>query len=253
MPSHETLITEHNIVDILLKNRGIVDEKEKEVFLSPDYDLHMHDQFLMHDMERACVRVFEAIDQKEKITIYADYDADGIPGAVIFHDLFKKIGYENFSIYIPHRHNEGYGLNKDAIDEIVSGGTNLLITVDLGITGKEDVAYAMSLGLPIIITDHHELPVDLPQAFAIVHPKLPQSQPLTLEIGSQGLGDIETYPEPMLCGAGVAFKFVQAFLKKYGEYFNVQVGWEKWLLDMAGLATLADMVPLRGENRVIAN
>ena len=94
MTGMQNLITPNNIIDILLKNRGIIGDSEQEAFLSPDYDTHMHDPLLMHDMERAVVRIFEAIEQKERITIYADYDADGIPGAVIFHDLFKKIGYE---------------------------------------------------------------------------------------------------------------------------------------------------------------
>lgn len=220
---------------ILLEKRGFTDPNEIEKYLHPNYDRDMHDPLLMHDMERAIVRFFEAIESKEKIAIYADYDCDGIPGAVIAHDLLKKIGYEHFIVYIPDRHDEGYGLNKDAIDDFMKNDVKLIITIDLGISDHEDILYAESNNIDVIVTDHHIPHETLPKAFAIVNPKI---------------GD--TYPEPMLCGAGVMFKFVQAFLFKYGDYFSIKKGWEKWLLDMAGLATLSDMVPLVGENRVIA-
>lgn len=195
----------------------------------------MHDPFLMNDMGKAVLRVFNAINDNEKIVVYADYDCDGIPGAVILHDLLKKTGYENFIVYIPDRHEEGYGLNRDAIESFIKDDVKLIVTIDLGTTDHEDIAYAEKKGINVIVTDHHLPHATLPQAYALVNPKI---------------GD--TYPEKMLCGAGVMFKFVQAFLKKYGEHFGVAVGWEKWLLDMAGIATLSDMVPLTGENRVIA-
>ena len=217
----------------LLANRGFLTEEEARTFLQPRFE-DMHDPFLMHDMERAVVRLFEAIEAKEKIVIYSDYDCDGIPGGTILHDLLKKIGYENFENYIPHRHDEGYGLNHDAIDEFIKNGVKVLITVDLGSTDVEEVARAQVGGIDVIITDHHELPPELPKAFALVNPKA------------------GNYPDSMLCGAGVAFKFVQGFLHKYREYFGVHHGWEKWLLDMAGLGTMADMVPLRNENRIFA-
>lgn len=220
----------------LLHNRGITKRADAERFLKPSYDTHMHEPLLMHDMEKAVVRIFEAIEAKEKIVVYADYDCDGIPGAVILHDLFTKIGYTNFLVYIPDRHDEGYGLNKEAIEKFIDGSVGLIITIDLGTTDHEDVALAEANGINVIITDHHLPHETLPHAFAVVNPKV---------------GD--TYPEKMLCGAGVVFKMTQAFVKKYGEYFKIPVGWEKWLLDMAGLATLSDMVPLTGENRIIAN
>lgn len=224
-----------DLLKTLLENRGLNSQEAVERYLHPDYERDMHEALLMHDMERAVVRIFEAIEAKEKIAIYADYDCDGIPGAVILHDLLKKIGYENFIVYIPDRHEEGYGLNKEAIDEFIKQEVKLIVTIDLGTSDHEDIAYAEGNGINVIVTDHH-IPHDtLPKAFALVNPKV---------------GD--SYPEPMLCGAGVMFKLVQAFLKKYGEYFNIKKGWEKWLLDMAGLATLSDMVPLTGENRVIA-
>ncbi len=218
----------------LLINRGITTSEAALRFLKPDYEKDMNDSFLMHDMERAVVRIFEAIEAKQKIVVYADYDCDGIPGAVIMNDFLKKIGYENFSIYIPDRHDEGYGLNPEAIQKFIDDGVQLLVTIDLGTTDHDDIAFAEASGINVIVTDHHLPHAILPKAFAIVNPKL------------------GNYPEPMLCGSGVVFKLVQGFLKKYGEYFKVNIGWEKWLLDMAGLATLSDMVPLVGENRLIA-
>ncbi len=217
----------------LLANREILTEENAHSFIQPRYE-NMYDPFLMHDMERAVVRIFEAIEAKEKIVIYSDYDCDGIPGGTILHDLMKKIGYEHFENYIPHRHDEGYGLNHEAIDEFIKSDVKLLITVDLGSTDVAEVARAQAGGIDVIITDHHELPPELPRAYALVNPKA------------------GNYPDKMLCGAGVAFKVVQAFLFKYREYFSIHHGWEKWLLDMAGLGTMADMVPLRNENRIFA-
>ena len=225
------------LLQTLLKNRGIQNEADAENFLNPDYEKDFHDPFLMRDMEKVCVRIFEAMEANEKIMIYADYDADGIPGAVILQDLFKKVGYKNFKVYLPQRNSEGYGLNMEAIKEFADKGIKLLITIDLGITAVAEVAQAEVDGIDVIITDHH-IPLDmLPHAYAILNPK------------QKG----DKYPEKMLCGAGVVFKLVQGFVKKYGEFYKIKDGWEKWMLDMAGLATLSDMVPLLGENRAIAH
>jgi single-stranded-DNA-specific exonuclease len=223
-----------DLLDLLLKNRGIREE-DREKFLNPSYE-DLYDPFLLKDMERTCVRVFEAIEAKEKIVIYSDYDCDGIPAAVIMYDFFTKVGYENFLVYIPDRHDEGYGLHKDAIDEFIKDNVKLLITFDLGITAVAEVALAQASGIDVIITDHHLPQGHIPRAYAIINPK------------QKGCH----YPDKMLCGAGLAFKLVQALIKKYGEYFKINNGWEKWLLDMAGLATLADQVPLVDENRVLA-
>ncbi len=231
----------------LLEKRGIIDEAQAEIFLNPNYERDFHDPFLMRDMEKACVRLYEAVENKEKVVIYADYDCDGIPGAVIFNDLLKLINYKNYEIYIPQRNSEGYGLNLEAIKKFASAGVKLLITIDLGITAVVEVAQAKVDGIDVIVTDHHIPPEILPRAYAILNPKVGQ-------VSKDGTwhDSAESYPEKMLCGAGVAFKFVQGFLKKYGEYFKVRDGAEKWMLDMAGLATLSDMVPLTGENRAIA-
>lgn len=231
----DELASYSSLLQTLLRNRGVVTAEGAKTFLSPDYDLGMHDPFLMHDMERAVIRMYEAIEAKQKIVIYSDYDCDGIPGAVVMHDFLKKVNCTNFHIYIPHRHDEGYGLHRDAVDQFIAAGTNLIFTIDLGITAVEEVAHAQISGVDVIVTDHHLPQEVVPKAYAVVNPKL------------------GAYPDPMLCGAGVAFKFVQAFIQKYAEYYDVKPGWEKWLLDMAGLATLSDMVPLRDENRTIAS
>ncbi|MFA6520183.1 MAG: single-stranded-DNA-specific exonuclease RecJ [Candidatus Paceibacterota bacterium] len=222
------------LLEMLLRKRGITDPAQAEIFLNPDYERDFHDPFLMRDMEKSCVRIFEAIEANEKIVIYADYDCDGIPGAVILNDLFKLLKYNNYEVYIPMRNSEGYGLNLEAIKSFVESGVKLLITIDLGITAVEEVAQASVDGIDVIITDHHLPQAVLPRAYAILNPK------------------VDDYPEKMLCGAGVMFKLVQGFLKKYKEYFKIKEGAEKWMLDMAGLATLSDMVPLTGENRAIA-
>jgi single-stranded-DNA-specific exonuclease len=218
----------------LLEKRGISDPLQADIFLNPDYARDMHDPFLMRDMERSCVRLFEAVEAGEKIIIYADYDCDGIPGAVILNDLFKLLNYKNYEIYIPQRNSEGYGLNIEAINKFSDEGVKLLITVDLGITAVAEVAQAEVDDIDVIITDHHIPQEVLPRAFAILNPK------------------VDDYPEKMLCGAGVAFKLAQGFIKKYGEYYKIKNGAEKWMLDMAGLATLSDMVPLTGEKGAIA-
>ncbi len=228
MPNHVELL------ELLLKNRGIALE-DQDKFLNPVYE-NLYDPYLLKDIEKAVVRIFEATEAKEKIVVYSDYDCDGIPAAVIMHDFFTKIGYENFSIYIPDRHDEGYGLHGEAIHEFIKTEVKLLITFDLGITAVAEVAQAQSAGIDVIITDHHLPHTDLPRAFAIINPKQ----------------DGCLYPDKMLCGAGLAFKLVQALIIKYGEYWKIPNGWEKWLLDMAGLATLADQVPLTNENRIFA-
>lgn len=220
----------------LLYHRGIDAHEKAEVFLSPDFDLHTHDPFLMKDMDRAVERIYGAIKAGERIAIYSDYDADGIPGGAVLHDLFKKIGYANFTNYIPDRHHEGFGLNSDAVESIAEGGAKLMITVDCGIADAAEVEHAKTLGLDVIVTDHHEAAHGLPLCVAVVDAKREDCE----------------YPDKNLCGAAVAWKLVSAFLKKHGEEFGVKPGWEKWLLDLVGMATLSDMVPLVGENRVLA-
>jgi single-stranded-DNA-specific exonuclease len=255
----EGLPADMNLLDRLLYYRGHRTPAEIEAFLQPNYERHTHDPFLLKDMDKAVERILKAIrgskksDKGEKIVIYSDYDTDGIPAGVALHDFFKKIGYTNFSNYIPHRHDEGFGLNSDAVKQFAADGVTLLITIDCGIADIEPVREARDAGIDVIITDHHLPPCktlagceqeNLPPAFAIVNPK---------QAGC-------AYPEKMLCGAGVVYKLIQALIQRGNEekIFAslpdgiLKSGWEKWLLDMVGIATLSDMVPLTGENRVFA-
>lgn len=223
------------LVRRLLFNRGVQDCASAEKFLSPDYGEHTHDPFLMPGMELAVERILKAIADNEHIVIYSDYDTDGIPGAVVLADFLRKIGYSKYEVYIPHRILEGFGLNMDAIDEFIRGKADLLITIDCGIRGIEEVKKAQENGIDVIITDHHLPGDEVPEAYAIVNPKVHDSQ----------------YPDKELCGAGVIYKVVQGLVEK-GD-FDIPEGWEKWLLDMVGIATVSDMVPLVGENRVFAH
>jgi single-stranded-DNA-specific exonuclease len=207
------------------------------MFLTPSYDEHLHDPMLMTDMPKASERLAKAISDKERITVWSDYDCDGIPGGVVLHDFLKKAG-ARFTNYIPHRHNEGYGINLPGIEKLAEEGTKLIVTVDVGIVDNLAVARANELGMEVIVTDHHLPSGDLPPAYAVVDPKARAN---------------ETYPFKELCGGGLAWKLACATLA-HGFIGREEIppGWEKWLLDMAGLATIADMVPLIGENRVIA-
>ena len=216
----------------LLLERGILPEA-KEDFLTPDYT-KLHDPLLLPDMEKARDRVIQAMRDNEHIVVFSDYDADGIPGAVVLSDFFMRSKYENISFYIPHRHDEGFGLNLDAIEECARRGAKLIITIDCGIADNEEVSAANAKGMDVIITDHHKPNATLPEAYAIVNPNLEDS----------------TYPFKELCGSAVIFKLVQAIAAK--EPFGVKPGMEKWSLDMVGIATLSDMVPLVGENRIFA-
>ena len=225
----------HPLTKTLLEKRGITDLSAQEHFLYPDYGRDTYDPFLILNMEKAVERILSAMQGGERIVVYGDYDCDGIPGSVILHDLFTKLGYKNFFNYIPHRHLEGYGLNNEAVAQLRREGITLMITVDCGITDVLEVALAQELGMDVIVTDHHLPQAVLPPAYAVIN--------------SKQKGD--TYPDPMLCGAGVAWKLAQAILSR-GNFPDVALGWEKWLLDMAGLSTIADMVPLRNENRVLA-
>lgn len=221
-------------VSHLLFHRGIQNNNEAEKFLNPDYDSQTHDPFLFSDMENAVSLVLNSIKNNKKICIYSDYDADGIPGAVVLSDFFEKIGYENYFVYIPHRNIEGFGLNIKALDKIKDRGAELIITIDCGIADEKEVGHARELGIDVLITDHHEPNGKNPKANAIINHKKENCE----------------YPFKELCGSGVIFKFVQALIQK-GK-FDIHKGWDKWLLDLVGIATLSDMVSLRGENRVFA-
>ena len=232
------LVSYDDFTAALLARRGIETKEEAERFLHPSYEKHLHDPLLMRDMEMAARRFARAIRSGEKIAVWSDYDCDGIPGGVLLHDFLKKAG-AHFENYIPHRHAEGYGVNVAGIEKLANEkGVKLIVTVDSGITDVEAVTRANELGMEVIVTDHHLPGPTLPDAFAVVNPNARAD---------------ETYPFRDLCGAGVAWKLVCATLAVAPELRErVPDGWEKWLLDMVGLATIADMVALVGENRVLA-
>lgn len=220
-------------LEALLVDRLNLSPDQKESFLAPKYSLGNLEDF--SDMTRAVERIYTAVKNDEHIGIYADYDCDGIPGAVVLIDLFKKLGVmERVHIYIPDRHDEGYGVSKLGIDELITHHATLMITVDVGITALSQVEYAQSKSVDVIVTDHHAPLHELPKACAIIHPV------------------IGTYCNQHACGAAVAFYLVVAFLNRYRAEFDIALGWEKWLLDLVGFATLSDMVPLVGENRTLA-
>jgi single-stranded-DNA-specific exonuclease len=229
-----------DLIASLLARRNIKTKKEAEAFLDPSYEEHISDPFLILNMEKAARRIVQAIDTNEKIAVWSDYDCDGIPGGVILHDFLKKVGAD-FVNYIPHRHNEGYGVNETGLETLARKGVKLVITVDSGIVDNDAVAHANELGMEVIVTDHHlPSPLGVPSAYAVIDAKQE--------------GETSQFTE--WCGSGIAWKLVCAVLKIAREteghsVWGVTEGWEKWLLDMVALATVADMVPLVGENRVL--
>lgn len=230
----------------LLWNRGLKTEEAIRAFFECSWEKEFHDPFLFKEMEKAVAIIFEAVEKKEKITIFADYDADGIPGAIILGDTLKAIG-AIFDLYIPHRELEGYGMNAKAVEELAGQGTKLIITCDLGISNAAEVELAKSRGIKVIITDHHTVPEMPPKADATIHP---------LVAG-------ENYPFKELSGGGVAYKLAAALIEKSswtdvilknwsGALAVSKEGFLKWRADLAAISTVADMMPMLGENRVIA-
>ncbi|OGH64988.1 MAG: single-stranded-DNA-specific exonuclease RecJ [Candidatus Magasanikbacteria bacterium RIFCSPHIGHO2_01_FULL_41_23] len=229
------------IVSTLLYHRQLRTQKEIDEFLDPDYSQNVHSPFLFKDMEKAVTRIMRAIETNERVTVHGDYDADGVSSAVIMTAIFRALNYTNFSVFLPHRETDGYGLNLNTVKLLADEGTKLVITCDCGISNTPEVELANSLNIDVIITDHHSIPAIVPPAYAIIHPKLPN----------------ETYPDQTLCGGAVAFKLTQGILethKRTNELLpNGQThdALEKWLLDMVAIASVADMVPLLGETRTL--
>lgn len=216
----------------LLYSRGITEQREIDEFLSPDYE-KLHSPFLFSDIKKIIAKIRKAIDKNEKIFVYGDYDADGVTSSALLISCLKKIGAD-CDIYIPHREKEGYGLNNKAIKFIADKGAKLIITVDCGITNIQEVEFAKNLGIEIIITDHHIPLKELPKCL-ILNPQADKN-----------------YPFKELAGVGVAFKLAQALLREFEKKKNFSaVIFEKWLLDLAAIGTIADCVPLLGENRII--
>lgn len=220
------------IIQKLLKNRGVTEDDDIATYLNPDFN-KMHDPYLMHDMHAAVERIKQAINNKERIIIFGDYDVDGITGTAILVLVLQLLGAE-VSYRLPHRVEDGYGLNKKLIKECKDAGTNLLITVDCGIACIDEIAYANEIELDVIITDHHSVPDEIPEALAILHPKKPSCD----------------YPFDELTGAGVALKLAHALIKEFLPITEHESALRKFI-DLATLGTVADLGPLIGENRII--
>ena len=219
----------NKLLSTLLTNRGITEEAEITKFLNPKRS-DFYDPFGMPDMEKAVERILKAIEKKEQIIIYGDYDVDGITSVTVLKSFLEERGIQ-VNVYIPNRLNEGYGLNKTAMEEIAKQGNKLMITVDCGITAVEEVEYAKTFGIETIVTDHHEPAEELPKAIAVVDAKRKDNK----------------YEYRNLAGVGVVFKLIQALSIKLGldqkEYLKY--------LDIVCVGTISDIVPLTDENRVI--
>lgn len=237
-----------SLFDRILQARGITPEK-KAVFLSPNYEAK-HDPFLLPDMKAAVERLVEARDAQQHITIYGDYDIDGLTATTVLLDAFRSFGFEHVKAFIPNRFTEGYGLTVDAIERIVKEGAELIVTVDCGSLSHKEIIRAKELGTDVIVTDHHNVAPEQPPAVAVINPKrLLQDFPdeyekYILKPESKQKGKI--YPFLDLPGVGVAFKLVQALQTKLQ---GLELGQEKWLLDLVALGTVCDVVTLADENR----
>ena len=214
----------------ILTARGLTTRAARQAFLQPDYAAVKHDPFLLPDMEKAVVRLKQARERGEKIVIYGDYDIDGLSATALLLDAFGKFGFEDVDAFIPNRFVEGYGMTMGAVDKVRDMGADLIVTVDTGSLCHAEIAYATSLGIDTVVTDHHNVAETPPPSVAAVNPKFSG----------------HTYPFRDLCGAGVAFKLVQALQT---ELDGLPDGYEKWLLDLVALGTVCDIVTLADENR----
>ena len=214
----------------ILTARGLTTRAARQAFLQPDYAAEKHDPFLLPDMKKAVARLKQARERGEKIVIYGDYDIDGLSATALLLDAFGKFGFEGVDAFIPNRFVEGYGMTMGAVDKVRDMGADLIVTVDTGSLCHAEIDYASSLGIDTVVTDHHNVAEMPPPSVAAVNPKFSG----------------HTYPFRDLCGAGVAFKLVQALQT---ELEGLPDGYEKWLLDLVALGTVCDIVTLADENR----
>ncbi len=221
----------HPVTEALLKERGYVDKEARDLFFSPNFERDIHDPFLFRDMEKIVTRLGEARANLETVGVFGDFDADGVTSSVIMREALQAIGVP-VEVYIPEKVNEGHGFNTLAVDFFESKGIKLVLTLDCGIMNHDAIAEAKRRGIATIVVDHHHVPEVMPEAYAIVNPKVPT----------------ETYPFRELCGAGTSFKVAQAL---YQRYLPEETDQLKWLLDVVATGTVADVMPLIGENRVI--
>lgn len=216
----------------LLHNRGLKALEEMIAFLQADYAT-TRDPFDLIDMERAVTRVEQALANHEHITIYGDYDADGVTSSALLFRALRSLKHPEaiLDYHIPHRLRDGCGLNLPALDQLKARGTSLIITTDCASSDIEQVEYARSLGIDIIITDHHHPPAELPRAYAMINPWRPDC----------------TYGERYLCGVGIAFKLTQALYRAHKRSTEQELE----LLDLVAIGTIADIAPLLGENHTL--
>jgi len=238
-PEVQLMPNVHPIVNQLLWNRGLRTENEARAFLDPSYERDIHSPFLFRDMQRAVDRLRVAIQNKELIIVHGDYDADGISAAAILTHALRTLG-AHVGGFIPHRELDGYGVKISTITTLAERGARIIITCDCGISNAPEIAHANSLGIDVIITDHHTIPAELPAAFAILHPKVAG----------------ETYPDQTLSGGGVAFKLMQGLMQDPETRKLVPSNvnpdhFQKWQLDLVAISSVADMVPLIGETRAL--
>ena len=234
----------------ILKARGL-EGAAAASFLTPDYEAK-HDPFLLPDMEKVVARLVEAHEKQQRITIYGDYDIDGLTATSVLLDALKQFGFKHVEAFIPNRFTEGYGLTVDAVERIIADGAELILTVDCGSLSHKEIIRAKELGADVIVTDHHNVAPEQPPAVGVVNPKrLLQDYPgeyekYVLKADSEYQGKI--YPFLDLAGVGVAFKLVQALQTRLD---GLPAGQEKWLLDLVALGTVCDIVTLVDENRAI--
>ncbi|KKT35825.1 MAG: Single-stranded-DNA-specific exonuclease RecJ [Parcubacteria group bacterium GW2011_GWA2_44_12] len=222
----------------LFFNRSLVAQSDIDNFLNPDYRQNLHSPFLFQDMHLLVERVKRAAEKNEKVLIYGDYDADGVCSSVALKEALKNFGVEYCDLYLPHRETEGYGLNSGTVSYIQEHNYDLLITVDCGTTNAAELSVLKSLNIDVIVCDHHVAPEEKPPCLAFINPRFKK----------------DTYPYEHLASGGVIYKVMQALAEKKDEFAkatDLPDGFEKWALDLVAIATVADMMPLVGENRVL--
>ncbi|MDR2890909.1 MAG: single-stranded-DNA-specific exonuclease RecJ [Alistipes sp.] len=215
----------------LLVQRGVTTPEEAKGFFNPSLE-DLHDPFLLKDMDKAIDRISKAVEGREQIMIWGDYDVDGTSAVALMYSFLRRLGHENLMFYIPDRYKEGYGISKRGIDYAAAHGVTLVITLDCGIKAVEKVAYAREQGIDFIVTDHHLAGSELPDAVAVLDPKRPDCR----------------YPFEELSGCGVGFKIAQAYCQRHGIAFSEI----ERLLDLVVISIASDIVPVTGENRILA-
>lgn len=221
----------HPVTEALLIERGLTDTEAREKFLVPNFDRDTHDPFLFKEMDKVVTRIGKAKEAGETVGVFGDFDADGVTSSVIIREALTALGIP-VAVYIPEKLHEGHGFNVLAVEYFREKHITLVLTLDCGMTNHEAISAAKKYGIETIVVDHHHVPEILPEAYAIINPKIAD----------------ETYPFRELCGAGTSFKVAQAL---YQRFLPLEQDKLKWLLDVVATGTVADVMPLIGENRVL--